>query len=258
MKLRNLLLASLAFTATSLFAAQTYDNTASFGAYDVNMVTYTNQYNQGTWGEYYTIKVNGNSNVYVLDIFNNIQSPTQNETLQAEGIKQYGYSYVNNPNDTSLHSFNLSDESRVKQFDSYTYRVWDDAGHYEDVPVYRNGYLLGEFKDGDEIQIWMSDGTTEVSSFTPVQGEYTSRFNRGDRTDSLNSSMPIAQLHFYARPDRNQVCFGILAAGVESSGGNEGGETFGQPLPAPVVTLLIALGFGAALVFYRNRKQAKA
>jgi len=34
--------------------------------------------------------------------------------------------------------------------------------------------------------------------------------------------------------------------------------TFGQPLPAPVVTLLIALGFGAALVIYRNRKQAKA
>ena len=34
--------------------------------------------------------------------------------------------------------------------------------------------------------------------------------------------------------------------------------TFGQPLPAPVVTLLIALGFGAALVMYRNRKQAKA
>ena len=37
-----------------------------------------------------------------------------------------------------------------------------------------------------------------------------------------------------------------------------GGEPFGTPLPAPVVTLLIALGFGAALVMYRNRKQAKA
>ena len=37
-----------------------------------------------------------------------------------------------------------------------------------------------------------------------------------------------------------------------------GGEPFGAPLPAPVVTLLIALGFGAALVMYRNRKQAKA
>ena len=35
-------------------------------------------------------------------------------------------------------------------------------------------------------------------------------------------------------------------------------DTMGSPLPAPVVTLLIALGFGAALVMYRNRKQAKA
>ena len=33
---------------------------------------------------------------------------------------------------------------------------------------------------------------------------------------------------------------------------------FGQPLPAPLATLLIALGFGALFVMYRNRKQAKA
>ena len=32
----------------------------------------------------------------------------------------------------------------------------------------------------------------------------------------------------------------------------------GSPLPAPLVTLLIALGFGAALVMYRNRKQVNA
>ena len=32
-------------------------------------------------------------------------------------------------------------------------------------------------------------------------------------------------------------------------------ETFGQPLPAPVVTLLIALALGGALVMYRSRKQ---
>jgi hypothetical protein len=32
----------------------------------------------------------------------------------------------------------------------------------------------------------------------------------------------------------------------------------GQPLPAPVTTLLIALAFGGAFVMYRNRKQVKA
>lgn len=35
----------------------------------------------------------------------------------------------------------------------------------------------------------------------------------------------------------------------------QAGETFGTPLPTPVVTLLIALGLGAAFVMYRNRKQ---
>ena len=34
--------------------------------------------------------------------------------------------------------------------------------------------------------------------------------------------------------------------------------TFGAPLPAPVVTLLIALACGAGFVMYRNRKQVKA
>ena len=33
---------------------------------------------------------------------------------------------------------------------------------------------------------------------------------------------------------------------------------FGQPLPTPIATLLIALGFGAAFVMYRNRKSVKA
>ena len=35
-------------------------------------------------------------------------------------------------------------------------------------------------------------------------------------------------------------------------------KTFGSPLPAPVVTLLIALACGAGFVMYRNRKQVKA
>ena len=41
--------------------------------------------------------------------------------------------------------------------------------------------------------------------------------------------------------------------------GFEGGEgAVGSPLPTPVVTLLIALAFGAGFVMYRNRKQVRA
>lgn len=39
---------------------------------------------------------------------------------------------------------------------------------------------------------------------------------------------------------------------------SDNGGPAGQPLPTPVVTLLIALGFGAAFMMYRNRKQVKA
>ena len=54
---------------------------------------------------------------------------------------------------------------------------------------------------------------------------------------------------------KNQFSNGQIAAVITAGGSyREEGGTFGQPLPAPVVTLLIALGFGAALTMYRNRK----
>lgn len=42
---------------------------------------------------------------------------------------------------------------------------------------------------------------------------------------------------------------------VSTGAGTGEGGNFGTPLPTPVVTLLIALGFGAVLVMYRSRKQ---
>lgn len=68
---------------------------------------------------------------------------------------------------------------------------------------------------------------------------------------AINIPVKKGHFHFYETED------GALAFG--KGGNNVKAEfTFGQPLPAPVVTLLIALGFGAALVMYRNRKQVKA
>ena len=49
-----------------------------------------------------------------------------------------------------------------------------------------------------------------------------------------------------------------FTTGIHTDPSKEAQFTFGSPLPTPVITLLIALGFGAAFAMYRNRKQVKA
>ena len=83
----------------------------------------------------------------------------------------------------------------------------------------------------------------------------------GNTTDSIYNKSAINGSDFYVVD--NVVYFGkaqwidhynngaVFVVGVK-------GTPVGSPLPTPVVTLLIALGLGAALVMYRNRKQVKA
>ena len=79
--------------------------------------------------------------------------------------------------------------------------------------------------------------------------------------DVYSSNNPDSKWVFYRVKgttfSANSVSFGKLD---DLGGGNNESATvtFGNPLPAPVVTLLIALAFGGAFVMYRNRKQAKA
>ncbi len=264
-----ILTAALAFTAMTASAAVTYDHTDRYGNYststaeyenyDVNMKAYENEHYQGTWGEYYTVKVKGNAKLYLANYLNHTGWYTgHTETLKAEGIKEFGYYFVNKPDDTGLHSINI-DDATAEQFDYFTYREWDNSGHYEDKPFYREGYLLGEFKDGDEIQIWMSDGVSSVASNTPVLGEYTSRYNRGDKVDALDRNMPVAQLYLYGS-NGNQINYGIIAVGTGDGGegGGGGNVTFGSPLPGGLQIALIAGLFGLGFWYIRRRKAIAA
>lgn len=215
--------------------------------YDLEQVWYTNEQNQGMGeGSYYRFKLNSNSKIYLTDFLNTIYSGDQNETLSHHGITQYGY-YLNGDM-TDNHATNLGDN--VTSFDGYTY--WDEEGKQT---YNRNAYYLGDFRAGSEVEVWMSDGTTTVGTWTPVEGEYTSRWL--GRTDKLNSDIGIAQLTMYASSGL-QVNFGLLTAASDLPIIQEGGGgTMGSPLPAPITTLLIACGLGGLLMVSKRKQFAK-
>ena len=215
--------------------------------YDLEQVWYTNEQNQGMGeGSYYRFKLNSNSKIYLTDFLNTIYSGDQNETLSHHGITQYGY-YLNGDM-TDNHATNLGDN--VTSFDGYTY--WDEEGKQT---YNRNAYYLGDFRAGSEVEVWMSDGTTTVGTWTPVEGEYTSRWL--GRTDKLNSDIGIAQLTMYASSGL-QVNFGLLTAASDLPIIQEGGGgTMGSPLPAPITTLLIACGLGGLLMISKRKQFAK-
>ena len=236
--MKKLLAMLLGALTLNLFAAEVYDS------YDLEQKWYTNEQNQGMGqGSYYRFKLTSNSKIYLTDMLNTIYSGDQNETLAHHGITQYGY-YLNGDL-TNDHATNLGDN--VTSFDGYTY--WDEEGKQT---YNRNAYYLGDFRAGSEVEVWMSDGTTKVGTWTPVEGEYTSRWL--GREDKLNSNIGIAQLTMY-NSTGYQVNFGLLTAASDLPIIQEGGGgTMGSPLPTPITTLLIACGLGV-LFMVTKRKQ---
>lgn len=99
-------------------------------------------------------------------------------------------------------------------------------------------------------------GGTAYTKITLPKGEDAVRFGVIEYNHNVSSVPNISNnFAFYTTKSTpaNTVYFGKLD---DMGGGNDKSAeiTFGAPLPAPVVTLLIALGFGGALVMYRNRK----
>ena len=109
-----------------------------------------------------------------------------------------------------------------------------------------------------ESYIWElkdpGENDTSVTTIALKNGTYVANF--GVIGKGVYSVPNVSnQFHFYTTEETpaNVVYFGKSS---DSGHGNDKSAriSFGAPLPAPVVTLLIALGFGAALVMYRNRK----
>ncbi len=236
-----ILTAALALMVTTAFA-ETYQ----FDKYVVTTTPYTNQNNNGMGeGSYYTIKFTSDARLYLLDQLNTIYDGKQTETLKAMGITQYGY--VDSTGKT--HRFSVDNTKNYTSFDGFDY--YDDKGKQN---YKRTAYDLGGFKAGDEIQIWMTDGTTSIASNTHVD-DYSSRYyGRGE--DLLNKDMPVAQLYMY-NSTGNQVNFGLYVIaneGIES----DGPVPVGSPLPGGVQIALIAGLFGLGFWYVRRRKAVVA
>jgi len=250
MKLRNLVLtAALAFAATPVFAAFTYEVIRT--GYDQYNPPGPNQ------DSFYKIQItNGTGDIYLSDWIDNIGDSHQEDSLTQKGIQHIGYYYLDSKDASKIGSNNIMGLGT----DIMPVEVESQLSPQNGVKtITRYAYKLGTFTEGDVIEIYMDDVNGSVrSNTTKYMGGYGEGVPNVDQLvfyqtnynwDLSRQLMPLAALD---TGNGHRVFFGIY--GNES----EGGETFGQPLPAPVVTLLIALALGGALVMYRNRKQVKA
>lgn len=214
--------------------------------YDVIETPYTNEYNEGTNGSYYKIRMKESGKLWITDFFNNTGSGTQSELLTSPtyGLTEYGYK-----DSSGEHSWSLTDDTRISAGDSYKYNLY--KGENADVMT-RNQYYLGEFAKDAEIEIYLTNGINSVASNTPA-GYHLSTFNK--RTDALNSAMDVGQLFLQGSA---QINFGIVGVASEGSGINEGGAPVGSPLPGGLQIALIAGLFGLGFWYIRRRKSVVA
>lgn len=227
---------------TSLFLMLAYVASAAT-VYDVDTIPYTNANGEGTAGSYWTIHMKEAGSLWITDFFNNTGSGTQSELLTNPlyGLTEYGYKDAE-----GVHNFSFSDTSRVSQGDYYKYNLYKEAQGKEADVMVRNKYFLGDFTAGQDIEIWLSNGTNSVASNTPA-GYHLSTFNT--RTDALNAYMDVGQLYL---PGSSQINFGITALGLDIPQSTIESGPVGSPLPPAHITLLLCALFGAALYFKRR------
>ncbi len=177
-------------------------------------------------------------------------APTYNPTTITVTLK-HANGPANNP--TWAYELFSYEEGKSAEESSWTYKLTADKAVGK--PIHMTGQEQG----------W-------VYKFeVPMTDENGNRYDIkkigiiSDKTDS-SASVSTENIHgngdfFYYISKTNTLKDGTISYGKITGKDQEHMKaefTFGQPLPAPVVTLLIALGFGAALVMYRNRKQVKA
>ncbi len=260
-KILSLLTLALLGAATPVFAAFNYGED-----WVVDAQNYTNAHGEGgATGQYYTVNFSGNGKLYLVDKVTNAWvsgPPTAALDYSGYGITRYGYKLVGDPTDTDIHWFTIDGKPGNNGVEAGVIGSIPVSGTInqiieqdEDGNVIkkydRKTYYLGTFKKDDVVEIWLAKGTEEVGTATPVEYlnnntisyKYVGRYDQ--LYDAFLPTMHLANLTLGGV----QIDFGIVANGVESSGG-----AAGAPLPGGVTIVLVAGLFGLGFWYIRRRK----
>ena len=243
---------ALAGAATTAFAAPLFDDPVFNGVSFNEVTTYTNQNNQGAGnGSYYTIRFNGSGDFYLTSLRTNRYSDDETLTNPIYGLTKYGY--IDSEGVTHKFDFFNTDGTPSDNVVEFT-SVIDNGSAFNGMNVTREGYYLGKFNAGDEIQVYV-EGAVNGNNYwaatnSSQDGVYSSRYE--GRTDLLNPAMSIGQLYF---SEGSQMNFGVVASGATYTPGTSGGVV-GSPLPGGLQIAIIAGLFGLGFYYVRRRKAA--
>ena len=246
-----------------------YHETVNYGEYEVIRTSYV--YNGLNSDSFYKIHINGNDvSIYLTDYINNdaISNSTNGNALTTKGINTIGYRYIASNDTTKVGTFSShdlvadSDKSKdytwgedTKNGSKPTVIEVEEPGRYSNQhTVTRNQYYLGTFNEGDEIEIYMSNGSNEAWSNTAgYTGGYGGGVYESDRLagfqlglgwdwDATRKAVPLASLNI----GNGSVVYGLYG---ESSGG-----TVGSPLPGGLPVVLVSGLFALGFWYFRRNK----
>ena len=242
MKLRNLLLTATLFVVAGAVFAQNPNAVApfdlvSFDSYALN-VAQQEGYKATSTLNVTRIRMNGNGGgsngwrYYAGGYTSNDVSSLEEKLLFESGTK------VDNPDYATLLSGLTADEIAAIEHFADPHEVYQFSFTFDD-KVKEIGLIGTQGGSAQQEVPTIQNNSNHSGNQFYFLGDTGVLYYGGSNLYSNNGAMFIVSLNTTYTP-------------IEEEG------TVGSPLPAPVVTLLIALAFGGAFVLYRNRRQAKA
>lgn len=237
MKLRNLLLASallLAVGSVSAFAGDPITNDEN------NDPVFQRESSKGYW------ETSGNNTLSIVVI----------EHAPGWNYELIGHNTVTG-NWEELGSLNSGKSLSKTEKSQYSQMYKDFGGNGNSINGAKVYELTSTFDETniDKIGVLGHNGSFEINHTVisalndpAVNGSIFTFLSQYDDAVAFNSNHNLKGIVV--------IKSAYYVGGGSGGNGGEGVGNQGAPLPAPITTLLIALGFGAALVMYRNRKQA--